>query len=101
MHLLPPKNIFMENAKAGKISPVYAELSFMLPQHIYGCLESPHRFLLESMNGPEKIARYSFIGAEPCGILRVKNGVIEIEGRRQRAEGRGIDYFHPSSFILH
>ncbi len=47
------------------IMPVYAELPFISPQHIYEAVRSPYSFLFESIKGPEKIARYSFIGSEP------------------------------------
>jgi anthranilate/para-aminobenzoate synthase component I len=76
---LPSKSKFIDNAKAGKVSPVYAELPFISPQTIFEAIQSPNSFLLESIKGPEKIARYSFIGAEPFLVFKVKNGVIEIE----------------------
>jgi len=78
LNILPPKTKFMENVKRGEISPLYAELPFIPPQHIYESIEGTHPFLLESIKGPEKIARYSFIGVNPFLIFRVKNGIIEI-----------------------
>lgn len=73
MRTLPSKSKFIENAKRGEISPVYAELPFIPPQQVYESMEVPHSFLLESIKGPEKIARYSFIGAEPFAAFEVKN----------------------------
>jgi anthranilate/para-aminobenzoate synthase component I len=78
MVIFPPKKFFIENVKAGKILPVYAELPFLPPQQIYESIAAPYSFLLESIKGPEKIARYSFIGVEPFLIFRVKNGSVEI-----------------------
>ncbi len=78
LDILPTKNTFIENAKAGMISPVYAELPFIPPQQIYESIETPYSFLLESIKGPEKIARYSFVGAAPFLIFKVKNGSVEI-----------------------
>jgi anthranilate/para-aminobenzoate synthase component I len=78
LKILPGKSKFIENAKTGKIYPVYAELPFMPPQQIFEFMEAPNSFLLESIKGPEKISRYSFIGAEPFLIFKVKNGVVEI-----------------------
>ena len=78
MNIHPSKQEFIAGAAAGKILPVYAELPLMPPQAIYESIKSPYSFLLESIKGPEKIARYSFIGADPIQIYKVKNGEIEI-----------------------
>jgi anthranilate/para-aminobenzoate synthase component I len=74
----PSKKEFIENAKKDRISPVYTELQFIPPQQIFENLESPYSFILESIKGPEKIARYSFVGSEPFMIFKVKNGIVEI-----------------------
>jgi len=81
IHILPSKSEFTKNAIGGMIAPVYAELPFISPQTIFETVQAPNSFLLESIKGPEKIARYSFIGAEPFLVFRVKNGVIQIEDR--------------------
>ena len=81
LNIFPSKEKFIEEAEAGIISPVYAELPFHRPQQIYERIASPHSFILESFHGPEKIARYSFIGAEPFLIFKVKNGSVEISGK--------------------
>jgi len=91
IHILPSKSEFTKNAIGGMIAPVYAELPFISPQTIFEAVQSPNSFLLESIKGPEKIARYSFIGAEPSSFFRVKNGVIDIEDR-----GRGKRTFAPT-----
>jgi len=77
--ILPLEQPFIEKAKEGIISPVYTELPFIPAQLIYEAISSPYSFLLESIKGPEKIARYSFIGADPFLIFKVKNGNIEIK----------------------
>ncbi len=79
LRILPSRNKFIENAKAGKISPVYAELPFIPPQQAYESIKGPYSFLFESIKGPEKIARYSFAGARPSLIFKVKNGTVELE----------------------
>jgi anthranilate synthase component 1 len=38
-------------------------------------------FLLESVEGPKKIARYSFIGAEPMSVFKSKGDEVTIDGR--------------------
>jgi len=84
LNILPPKSKFVESAKAGKIYPVYAELPFIQPQQAYESIKGPHSFLLESIKGPEKIARYSFAGAKPSLIFKVKNGTVELESNGKK-----------------
>ncbi len=79
MVILPTKRNFIENAKRGKIFPIYAELPFIPPQQAYESIKGPYSFLLESIKGPEKIARYSFAGTKPFLVFKVKNGTVEIE----------------------
>jgi len=66
-----------ERAGEGNLIPVYRE--------IIGDLETPvsaflkvargnHSFLLESVEGGERMARYSFIGTEPYRVLRTGAG---------------------------
>ncbi|MBI4687796.1 MAG: anthranilate synthase component I family protein [Nitrospirae bacterium] len=88
MLILPSKSKFIEDAKEGRLSPVYAELPFIPPHRVYEALETPYSFLFESAKGPENIARYSFVGIEPFLIFRVKNGAVEIEVRNQKSEDR-------------
>jgi len=85
VHISPSKSRFTADAEAGKITPVHAELPFIPPRQIFECINSPYSFLLESIKGPEKIARYSFIGAGPFLVFRVKNGVVEVDDRREFA----------------
>src|SRR5947209_16380786 len=37
----------------------------------------PYSFLLESIEGGERMARYSFIGTEPDTVLRFAGGMLE------------------------
>ena len=59
--------------------PIFREIPFQDPFEIYKGLRSRNSFLLESVKGPENIARYSFIGIEPYLIVKVKDGVVEID----------------------
>lgn len=61
------------------ISPIFREIPFQDPFEIYKGLRSCNSFFLESVKGPENIARYSFIGIEPYLIVKVKDGVVEID----------------------
>jgi anthranilate synthase component I len=80
--------------------PVYRELSADLetPTSVYLKLRGHGpSFLLESVEGGERVARYSFIGVEPSAQYRLQNGVVERhspEGVTQLAVGPGQDALH-------
>ncbi len=63
----------------GLIPPLYKEIPYRSPQSVYPLFAGSNSFLFESVKGPENIARYSFIGFDPCIILGAKDGIIEIE----------------------
>ena len=46
-------------------------------------------FLLESVEGGDRWARYSFVGGDSFGIVRAKDGVLAIEGETPVAPGPG------------
>ncbi|HZG57456.1 anthranilate synthase component I [Paenibacillus sp.] len=56
--------------------------------------EDPHAFLLESVEGGAKWARYSFIGTDPFLVVRGKSGTLEIErsGNVERVSEQPIDF---------
>ncbi|MEW6602344.1 MAG: anthranilate synthase component I family protein [Nitrospirota bacterium] len=85
IRILPARDKFLRETKEGRISPVYTELPYRSPQEIYEHFDSPFSVLLESIKGPEKIARYSFIGTGPFLVFRVKNGTVEINCNGQTA----------------
>jgi anthranilate synthase component 1 len=49
-------------------------------QHLY---QEPRAFLLESVEGGVKWARYSFIGSDPFLMIRAKNGTTEVETKTE------------------
>jgi len=51
-------------------------------------------FLLESVEGGEKVGRYSFLGTNPGAVIRTKNSRIEIEenGRTLIKEGNPLSF---------
>ncbi|MDI6731099.1 MAG: anthranilate synthase component I [Candidatus Margulisbacteria bacterium] len=61
----PSQKEFMELAKEGNLIPVYKEIiaDMETPVSAFKKIESEYAFLLESVEGGEKIARYSFLGA--------------------------------------
>lgn len=84
-HILPQRKEFIEDAKAGMIMSVYARLPFIPPRNAYEAVKGANSFLLESIKGPEKIARYSICGGEPFLVFSVKNGQIVIEGNGKKS----------------
>ncbi|KAF0145223.1 MAG: para-aminobenzoate synthetase component I [Nitrospirae bacterium] len=81
----PFKKNFSKFIKNGEITPVYKEIPYSSPHLVYESLISPNSFLLESVKGPEKIARYSFIGFDPYLIFKVKNSSVEITTKGKRS----------------
>lgn len=59
-------------------------------QHFY---EEPRAFLLESVEGGVKWARYSFIGTDPFMLVRAKNGktIVEAGGEQTVIEEKPIE----------
>ena len=64
-------------ASQGNLVPVYREINADLETPVSAYLKvarTPYSFLLESVKGGERMARYSFIGAEPYKILKTGPG---------------------------
>ncbi len=80
----PSKKDFLQLIEDSNIPPLYEEIPYSTPYLIYESVASTNSFILESVKGPEKIARYSFIGFDPCLMFKVKNGFIEIESSRKK-----------------
>jgi anthranilate synthase component I len=57
---------------------------------------SPHRFLLESVAGGERVSRFSFLGAAPREIYRLYPDHLEVErgGERTRLAGEPLAALH-------
>lgn len=81
--ILPEKESFLAGAEGRKnpsLPPVYARLPYIPPLTLYERLKGPGTILLESIKGPDNIARYSFIAFDPYLEFRVKNSVISLQG---------------------
>ncbi|MBU1867095.1 MAG: anthranilate synthase component I [Candidatus Margulisbacteria bacterium] len=63
----PSEKEFINLAKKGNLVPVYKEIVADLetPVSAYKKIESEYSFLLESVEGGEQVARYSFLGSVP------------------------------------
>jgi anthranilate synthase component 1 len=64
--------------------PHLVRLDFKLsPVEVFCKIVGPceYAYILESVEGPEKLAEYSFVGFEPCLLVCVKNGLVEVQDR--------------------
>src|SRR5580765_5863670 len=69
---------FKELAQRGTFVPVYKELIADMLTPVSAFLKiaehADHAFLLESVEGGEQVARYSFLGKDPFLVLRARDG---------------------------
>ncbi len=95
--ITPTFEQFVEHSKQGNIIPVYKPVTADLLTPVLAYLkiesESPHAFLLESVEGGEKIARYSFLGCNPYLTIRASGDVVEIArlGETKKRKGQLLD----------
>ena len=86
----PDRAGFKRLLKRGNAVPVYRQVlaDTLTPVSAFEKLagDSPHAFLLESVVGGEKIARYSFVGAEPYMVFRARGEAVELERPGGEAE---------------
>lgn len=83
--LRPTLDEVREMAKRGEgnIVPIYREVTADLETPVSAYLKvarGQYSFLLESVEGGERLARYSFIGTEPYRVLRTGDGPAETGG---------------------
>src|SRR6188508_2106386 len=81
---------FVDLARRGTFVPVCREIMADLLTPVSAFLKiaenSDYAFLLESVEGGEQIARYSFLGKDPFLILRARGGKTIIDRAGQRSE---------------
>jgi len=89
MHLYPSEAEFLRMARRGNVIPVYGEVLADLETPVSAFLKLDDgrlSFLLESVEGEEKVARFSFLGTQPR-MLFTSTGrhveVTEFQGRRR------------------
>ena len=74
--IFPDLSQFLQLAKQGNFVPVYqewiADLDTPVSAWYRVCKDQPYNFLLESVEGGEKIGRYSFLGCDPLWILEAR-----------------------------
>ncbi|MCI0487420.1 MAG: anthranilate synthase component I [Blastocatellia bacterium] len=92
MNDLIPKNYdeFLKLAAEGTVIPVVKRVmgDLLTPVAAYMKVErlSPYSFLLESVEGGEKVSRYSFLGYDPHTILRATGDKVIIESPSGKEE---------------
>lgn len=90
LQVRPRREEFVELAQRFEVVPVIHELTSdtVTPFKVFSRLSRSGRnpFLLESVEGGERVARYSFIGVDPWRIIEVRNGVALVDGVSQAGD---------------
>ncbi len=91
--LYPNLSEFKEKAKEGNLIPVYREILADLetPLSAFLKLKGKAGFLLESIEGGEKWARYSFLGSAPSMIIEGKGKNITIRRGKEKEKRKFIN----------
>jgi anthranilate synthase component 1 len=102
--LFPNYNEFARLARTATLVPVAktvaADLRTPVSAFLSIAAEEPNAFLLESVEGGEKIGRYTFLGARPYMILRARGRQITIERHGKKTQQEG-DIFKILDGLLH
>jgi len=85
----PSLDEFRQKAKKGNLIPVYREILADMETPVSAFLkidDGRHSFLLESMEGGEKWARYSFLGSRPSVVVKSFGRTVEVirNGKKER-----------------
>jgi len=81
MKYRPSLQEFKKKAARGNLIPVYAEILADLDTPVSAFLKirgGGYSYLLESVEGGEKIAQYSFLGADPSLVFRSREGRVNV-----------------------
>lgn len=88
-------------AGQGNITPIYREIMADLETPVSAflkvCRDEPYSFLLESVEGGEHLARYSFMGTDPYLVLRLDKGIAQ--ARQSGGYKQTIAYQDPLEVI--
>ncbi|HAM57866.1 MAG: anthranilate synthase component I [Candidatus Rokubacteria bacterium GWC2_70_24] len=87
--LSPSREGFRALAARGNMIPVYAELAADLDTPLSAFLRlrpGPYAFLLESVEGGEKWARYSFLGSDPLMVFTARGTRVTLRHADGRSE---------------
>jgi len=79
--IYPSRKEFIELSKKGNLIPVFKEITADMDTPVSSFMKidkSDYSYLLESVEGQERIARYSFLGSDPSVIISSRGSDIEI-----------------------
>ncbi|MBI3670253.1 MAG: anthranilate synthase component I [Acidobacteria bacterium] len=94
----PDYKTFCRLARQGNLVPVYdtstADLLTPVSAYLRLAHDARYSFLLESVEGGEKIARYTFVGANPVEVFRYSHGacIVEGDGRLHWQQANPIEF---------
>ncbi len=77
-----------------RVKPICLDIEMMDPDLAYASVQGRDTYLLESAEGGEKVARYSFIGFNPIARISIKGGRVRFESdipglKKLKARGDG------------
>ncbi|MCA9482793.1 MAG: anthranilate synthase component I [Nitrospina sp.] len=87
--LFPTLEEFKEKAKQGNLVPVCREIIADLDTPVSAYMkigQGEYTFLLESVEGGEKWARYCFLGCDPSIVVRTRGRQVTIETNGEKEE---------------
>jgi len=87
----PDRNKFKSLAKKGNLVPIYKEIRADLDTPVSAFLKirsGRYNYLLESVEGSQAVARYSFLGTDPSLILRSKGNLVEVIDNHKKTTKR-------------
>jgi anthranilate synthase component 1 len=91
--LFPDYSEFSRLARSATMVPVAktvaADLRTPVSAFLSFAAEEPNAFLLESVEGGEKIGRYTFLGARPYMVLRARGRQITLERNHKKTQIEG------------
>lgn len=102
--IYPSFDEFVQLSKKGNLIPVYKEImgDMLTPvsSYLHLAAYSRYAFLLESVEGEEKIARFSFLSVNPELIIKIKDKKVEVikvqNGKKKTTKaalkGNPLDY---------
>ncbi len=99
--LFPSIDEFKEKSQKGNLIPVCKEIIADLDTPVSAYMKighGPYSFLLESVEGGEKWARYCFLGCNPSTIVRTQGQSVTIETNGE-TETRNIEGESPLSAL--
>jgi anthranilate synthase component I len=89
---------FLKNAQSGNVVPivrtVFADLHTPVGAFLRVAHSAEQAFLFESIEGGERLARYSFLAADPFMTVRAENGGIMCDKSGVVEEIKGISLFN-------